>query len=611
MLRSVIDGLGNQAILGGINPLKQSQRSADPVVGLDTEYDSKTRRLICYQLAGETEEGSWGELYSGKLGVEELARHLTRRYPHARAFWLITYWSLAELQFLPVLSESFDWALYGTGSFDCSFCSSTGVELRVFDISRFFERASLGKVAESFGLRKLEYDRTRITRADLSNPRFRTYAINDARLCFQIVEALRAQFVEHGSDPLISKTAAGSTATVFRHRFIDAPIKTETPRARLAGLLSCWGGRAEALERGKFDSVYEYDLTSAYPNSVLSIKRFPTGADLREKKEVKALLKTTGFGRVIFKYKRPTHIPALPVVTQFAQVYPLSGQSWATTFEIRRALEGGAQVDLMEGWGYTGGSTQLYDMMQWALEMRRNSTGARSIAAKLMANSLIGKLAQRRGGIDVERMRAFCAEEGIPLADAIQLSSEELKALGLERPNKVGTCFMPEWNSLITGHTRAELHKILCTSDPVYCATDSVWSKTPIRKPPANLGLKRTGPGAVVRTRFGAIFPPGENPHLAHHSIWNREAGLKLIEDLGTPKEGERKYKIRRAIKLRESIRTKVRIATFVEEVRKGNTNWDGKRRLNLDGSTEPWQSVDQYLQWRKSNAASRASSRN
>jgi len=350
--------------------------------------------------------------------------------------------------------------------------------------------------------------------------------------------------------------------------------------------------------------LWEYDLESAYPNAVISIKRFPTGRDLREGD------RGNGFAKVIFEHPKGTRYPALPVVTQFAQLYPLSGLSWATTFELAQARELGAKIEILEQWTYKGGNTSLYELIQWALEIRKNSTGAKSIAAKLMANSMIGKLAQRRGGTDIEKLRKFCEKEGVSIHDAIKLSSEELKALGLQRENKVGTCFMPEWNSLITGFVRAQLHGILLQSEPVYCATDSVWSTREISHPPEKLGLKRKGPGAVVRTRFGAIFADGEDPHIAHHSIWNRGAALELIKEMDSVSEIH--YSSRRAVKLRESIRTRVRIATFLEEVRKGNTNWDGKRELLLDGTTRPWQTVDQYLTWRKSrNGKAKTTPRN
>lgn len=593
MLRSVIEKLGRQAIVGGINPLKRAQRDEDPIYGFDTEYDSETREFLSYQLSGPGLEGLWTE----DITIEAIAARIRANgngVSTRTGAWLVTFWSYAELQFLPVLSDSFDWQIYGSGSFDCAFQTEDGFELRIFDISRFFERSSLAKVAQSFGLKKLDWDRTRVTRKDLDNPKFREYAINDARLCRQIMELLRSQFLELGADPLISKTAAGSTATVFRHKFVKEPITTKLPKARIAGLNSCWGGRAEAFQTGHFPQLWEYDLESAYPNAVLSIKRFPTGADLKEGSSGE------GFAHVIFKHPKGTDYPAIPVMTNQAQVYPLEGIAWITSFELARARELGAEIEVLEQWYYRGGDTSLHELIEWALEIRRNSTGAKSIAAKLMANSLIGKLAQRRGGTDMEKLRAFCEKEGVSIHDAIKLSSEELKALGLERPNKVGTCFMPEWNALITGFVRAQLHGILQMSNPVYCATDSVWSTKPIKDPPKGLGLKRTGPGAVVRTRFGAIYPPGEEPHIAHHSIWNRKAGLDLIKEFD--KISEIHYPIKRAVKLRESIRTRVRLATFLEETRKGNTNWDGKRELLPDGTTRPWKTIEDHLKWRKAN---------
>lgn len=593
MQREIIEKLGRKAIVAGIDPLKRERLSEAPVVGFDTEYNSKTRKLICYQLAGERGAG----VYLGKLTPEILATKCREVAGPSATYWLVTFWSYAELQFLPVVSKSFGWNLYGAGSFDCAF-SVSGVELRIFDLARFFERQSLARVAESFGLKKLDYDVSQVTRAALRDPRFLEYARNDAVITREIIEKLRAEFLPLGADPLESKTAAGTSAAVFRGRYVHKKLRCTIPKARLAGLYSCWGGRAEVFRRGRFPRVIEYDLESAYPRAAVTIGRFPTGGDLFEA-DLKTLEKLPGFARVIFRHPPDTAYPALPVIEGGSQLYPLEGTSWASSYEIRRALELGASVEVLEGWAYRGGSTALADFMLWALETRKGAQGAKSTAYKLMANSLIGKLAQRRAGVDIEKLRQFCEDEAVSIYDAIRLNGEELKTLGLAREAKVGTCFMPEWNSLITGYTRARLNEILYLADPpVYCATDSVWSLRPIVKPPPDLGLKREGRGIVVRTRLGGIFAPGARPHLAHHSIHTRAAGERLLRGLG--KIDRIRYRSRRAIKLRESLRRRLRLGTFLSELREGSTAWDGKRRLESSGATVAWRSVSDYLLWKK-----------
>lgn len=600
MLRSVIEKLGKRALSAGIDPLARDQRSGDPVLGFDTEYDSKTRKLVCFQLAGEQGSG----LYTERLSVESLARRARGLIePGAKSVWLATYWSYAELQFLPVLRRSFGWRLYGAGSFDCIFCADDGFELRVFDLARFFERSPLAKVAVSFGLEKINYDTKRVTKKSLRNPEFLRYAIRDAELCYQIIDAMRYQFVPMGADPLLSKTAAGTAATVFRRRFLRDKVRCDLPAARLAGMASCWGGRAEVFRRGKFPCIYEYDFESAYARAAVTIGRFPAGSDLQSVSSLRTLLerKHAGFAKVIFRFPEGTRVPSLPVMTRFAQVYPLRGISWATSFELRRALDTrGTKLELVEGYGYSGGDSSLVNMIAWALELRRGATGARSLAGKLLANALIGKLAQRRQGIDIEDLRTWCEKMRVDIRDAIALAPEELGALGIERIAKVGTCFAPEWNALITGYIRARLHGILETTNPIYCATDSVWVSEPITDPPSDLGLKRQGAGIVVRTRFGGIWhngPRGE-PHVAHHSVWKREAGIRLLEGVDTMRS--LRYYSRRAIKLRESLRRRLRLATFLRELRVGDSSWDEKRSLLPDGSTRPWGDVEEYLAARK-----------
>lgn len=592
MQRKLVESLGKAAILGGISALARCQESAEPFVGFDTEYTSRGNRFLSYQLAGEKGSG----LFTEGITIETLEARCMSVAGDFESCWLITFWSIAELQFLPILTRSKNWRLYGAGSFDCEFETENGRKLKVFDISRFWSspRQSLRQVAEAFGLKKLEYDTTKVTKKSLRDPAFIKYAVNDAILCYQLMQMLRAEFLPLGADPLISKTAAGTAATVFRRRIEkDTRFNCQIPRARLAGLYSCWGGRAEVFERGDFEELHEYDIESAYPNAAVAIGEFPTGESLKEATTIRQVVDNKGFAQCIFRFPDSIEYPCLPIILDYGQFYPSSGIAWATSFELQEALERNCKLEMLEGWYYTSGDKSLAETMQWALDLRARSTGAQRVATKLIANSLIGKLAQRRRGIDIEKMRKVCEELGLPIQDVILLSEKELEALGLMREAKVGTCFMPEWNGLITGHVRAQLSRIIDMSEPVYCATDSVWSKKPIKTLPPKLGLKRSGPGTVIRTRFAAIY--GEKDHIAHHSIWSREAALQLL----TGTDDLIEYKILRPIKLKESIRKRIRLATFVEESRRGSKAWDGKRELLSSGKTRPWKTLDHYYKWR------------
>lgn len=595
MLESVVEELGDRIYRSVIAPLQRSSGFSGLVLGFDTEYDSKTGELISFQLSDGI-KSEWDT--SGKITVASLARLIEQVWNPEEGIEiiLVSFFSIAELQFLPVKKSSFGWREYGAGSFDCSFFDErTCYAMHVFDLARFFDKQSLAKAAEAFGMKKLDWDRARITRRDLKKKGFREYALNDSVLVARIVQALRAQFSEWEVDPLEEKTAASTAASVFRRGWIHEEITCQNNSARLAGLRACWGGRAEALHRGSFRRLYEYDLSSAYPNAAIDFGVLPCEDTWREVTTLRQVEKSIGgVAHVRFEFPSKERYPCLPVILPNCQLYPLEGEEWVTFSEITYALELGAKVTIREAWGFTRGTTVLRDYMKEILTRRENAKGASKVAYKLLANALIGKLAQRVSDIDVELLREKAIEHDILIDDLARMNKEELRAIGLESQARVGSIFMPEWNALITGHVRARIARLVREWEAVYVATDAIWTpyKIPPKTLPRDLTLKRHGPGVVARTRLGAIFDDDKNPHVVHHSIWNRTAGREILEDIDGPPI---KYRARRPIKLRESLRKSRRFGEWVVESRLAEAYWDDKRRLLPDGRTEPWKNADDY----------------
>lgn len=611
MLERLILELGRGAYERVITPLKRSSEFDGLVLGFDTEYDSRTSELVSWQLS---DGGARDSFETSKLTVARLADELVRTYG-AKAgdeIYLVSYFSIAELQFLPVKRDSFAWREYGAGSFDCSFHSDKhSITFHVFDLARFFDRQPLAKVAESFGLKKLAWKRDRVSRADLKRKGFRQYAVNDARLAAQITRALRDQFAEWRVDPIQEKTAASTAAAVFRRGWVLEDVSCDNNSARTAGMRACWGGRAEALARGSFRMVYEYDLASAYPNAAITLRELPEAGSWREVKSVaSALSMRGGFAHVDFKWRDDEPYPSLPVVLPESQLYPLRGREWITFDEIRAAVKAGCSVRILEGWGYKRGTTILADYLQEMLERRAKATGAAKVAYKLLSNALIGKFAQRVSDIDIEALRLKAEEEGILIDDIGRMTREELRALGLEAYARVGSVFMPEWNALITGRTRARIGELVRETRAIYVATDAVWTEHKLKKLPSDLTLKRSGPAIVARTRLGMIFDAKEHPHVAHHSIWTRSAAIETLQALAKGDEKRREYSVRRPIKLRESLRRGSAFGKWVEELRYAEAFWDNKRILLPDGKkTKPWPDTLTYEETQR--AARKVRSRN
>jgi len=565
-----------------IRPLQRTQVYRHAILGFDTEYTSTDGEYLSTQLASATETLFETE----KITVDRLAQWCKRLSPEHDQFTLVSFFSLAELQFLPIRTAGFNLREYGT-SFDCSFYSKRhDVSIRVFDLARFFDRQGLAKVAEAFGLKKLAWKRDRVTRADLKKRAFREYAINDAKLAFEIFNTLRAEFLDKGVDIVLTETPARTASTVFRANYVDKELANENSRARYVAMRATWGGRAEAFRRGVFPQVFEYDLPSAYPNAAVEFDSLPT-SDWKEVTSITRLDRYRGgFAHVDFAFPLHTRFPTLPVIAYNKQFYPLRGREYVTFDEIIFALSQGARVDIIEAWGFKKGTKCFREYMLDALKMRKEAKGARSVAAKLLANSVIGKLAQRAHRISVDALWKYHEETGCPLEDLMALSAEELKALDIPGEVSVGACFMPEWNALITGRTRMKLSRLIAKHEPIYCATDAIWVTKEIKHPGYDATLKRSGPGSVWRTRVGNI---GE--HTVHHAIHNRAHAAEIVRGEALPGE----YTVRRPLKLREAIKKGERIGKWVEETKLSSLEWDNKRQLRDNGETLPWIDVQSY----------------
>lgn len=606
MDRAKIDSLGAAAFSRSIRPLKRERRFRGQIVGFDTEYDSKTHELLAIQLwAGDS--GTFIEIAPRErltpLRLYHEACKLLQDNPPLILF--VTYFSLAELQFLPVVTEGFDIREYANGSLDVTFKLKLGTaQVHIFDLARWFDRRSLDRAAESMGLEKMSFDTRNVTRRTIQTKPFRRYAIHDAYLCHEILKRLRLRFVDAaGIDPVIAKTPASASASAFRNLHVKKKLFCDNNRARYMSLRCAWGGHAEVFRRGKLKGVYhEWDLSSAYPESAIRLGAFPVQGSWSEFRTLRQAARMRGgICQIRFRFRDGDRYPMLPVHVNGQMLFPLSGESYCTLEEARFASECGARVQIVEGWGYRKGTRALPDYLKWTLAERRKATGASAVMFKLLGNALIGKFAQRLTKVPIEEYYAIAEKYGFLLDEVFELTSDELQALGAKKIVSVGSVFMPEWNALITGYTRVALAEMIRSGEAVYCHTDSVWSRKRPKCSRLPFGKKMSGNVSIIRTRFASIGEPeadkvkaGES-HVAHHSIWTLDAACEMLRRF----DGDTfklEYPIRRPLKFREAVRTKRKPGLWVDEKRKGSTHWDHKRRLLKSGQTEPWKDAGEYL---------------
>lgn len=611
--------LGRVAFSRSIEPLKSDRRFRGTVLGFDTEYVSKNpdgepNELLCFQL-GNGEKRSLTVVKKRErltpLKVYHQACRLLGNNPPE--IMLITFFSLAELQHLPVVSKGFNVRTYARGSLDVSF-KARYATIHIFDLARWFDGKSLANAAKALGLEKGKFDTRKVTRACLRDPVFKKYAKHDAFLVWEIMRLLRQRFLrDTGIDPLVSKTPASASAGAFRKLHVTRKLYCDNNRARYLALKGTWGGRAEVFARGRLKGQWtEYDFTSAYPTSALKLGVFPVQKSWQKVNTVGRLPQYVGgFAQVRFKFNRKERYPCLPVFTGHESIYPLEGETFCTFEEIKVALKFGAECTLIEAFGYRDGTPILADYLRWTMKERAKAKGAARVMFKLLGNAVVGKLAQRLSKVPVSEFMRLAEKYNCLVDELFELRAEELEALGAKTHVSVGPIFMPEWNGLITGYTRAALAEVVRSSEAVYCHTDSVWTKKKPKTRKLPFDAKTHGKVTIVRTRFAGM---GEKftaklvktgkAHVAHHSVWNLIAGCQMLSKF----DGQdfiRKYPIRRPLKLREAMKSGRTPGVWVQEWRCANTVWDNKRCLLDDGSTLPWRNVAEFLEVQK--AAKRA----
>jgi DNA polymerase type B, organellar and viral len=564
------------------------------ILGFDTEYDSKTREFLSFQLAGD----GWSELRTEALTLDALRARMAAHNVQP-PFRFVTYFSLAELQWLPVWSEGIEFFEGTRGSLDVLF---RGSDIQVVDLWRWYDGQSLSAAARSVGLEKLEWARDRVSRADLKDARFVEYAIHDAVLCREIALRLAAEFDPWGIDIWQARTPAGAASSYFRSHYLRERLGPPKPRVRYFALRGGWGGRAEVFVRGEVPDVREVDIRSAYPNACVSLGSMPLARDwVVAKTWREAATMVGGFGHAYFKFPTRERYPSLPMFSDGCLIYPRAGEAWATFAEFAFAIEQGADVRWIEGYGWRSGTSAARDCMLDLLEKRKAATGARKVALKLVANSLVGKWAQAVETLSINDLRRKADELECTLEALARVDPFDLELLGVRKRTEFGSCFLPEWNGLVTGYVRAQLSRMLVQSEAVYCATDAVWTPREGFSAPG-CDEKRRGPATVLRTRLAAIWEPGK-PHLAHHAIASRDfaeqsldawrRGLWGIHDVA--------YRVRRPLKPRESLKGAGRLGEWREFARTGGFGWDEKRRLLVGGDTEPWPDTQAHQKARAS----------
>jgi hypothetical protein len=235
-----------------------------------------------------------------------------------------------------------------------------------------------------------------------------------------------------------------------------------------------------------------------------------------------------GYVCVEFEFPEGTRYPCLPVhgALKDRLYFPLKGISYCTMVEIREALRLGCKIKKIKGYGFKPSDKEInHDLKAFMKEMLEFKTQSPKGSLehetyKLIANALIGKLAQRRAEDHLDYAQELYATYGVPLS--------KFRFKGRE---KVGSTWAPEWASLILGKARALMSQFI-NEGALMTVTDSVLlpnnasleceALKELRQVGSDLEAEPYGveSALIVRSKLYALMDAkGEIVKEAHHAV--------------------------------------------------------------------------------------------
>lgn len=609
--------------------------------------------FLTYQFAVQNFEGhivtqgvKWDPPITRKQFLEELRKFLDKSGVEwgGKRVVVAAHVSRMELQHLTPLPRIKD---YGDESWESWLDKNTVV----IDTAKLFgPRVSLATASEGSPFEKvsLEGFRGKPETHWRANPnllydedqaKFWEYARGDsAALLWRLSDLRNFVWTKFHIDLLRVHSAAGLSTRILqsriseplepakREQFLDSRERVRTRvvfdpeliECRRTALRSYAGGRREAYAQGLIPGpVYVYDFMKQYTVATLATPLPTASTKIVRMRNLEDCARMVGWARVRFKFP-PGTAPCIGVKEpRFPKlVFVREGETWTGVFSIRRALQKGAEIEFIEGWGFTPTPNEqnnpLHEYFRELLEIGKQLSGFYELFCKNLANSLIGRMIAK-----------------------IEVDDERPEDVWVKTPRRVMASFCPSYPTLILDHARTlEDQLIDLAPRMVYSHTDSAITRDPInlqhpfieyiRTLGGDVKLEMTAPYAWVLRAAVAYLPnldPNGRPKAPHHAIdcqkpdYIRTAQHMLEHPELTPRFAKIRY-----ITLKEHKKKRTPLAAYRIHGMQSRLEWDYKRKPlgePLTGSSlwtthiesETWQSVDEILETFKSKGSKQTAS--
>ncbi len=398
---------------------------------------------------------------------------------------------------------------------------------------------------------------------------FSAYAMRDAVIAYRVGEKLLEMHRE--MDVSLAVSAPHFASKVFRKTFLKETIPLPPRKVIYAALNSYHGGKNNiTVDAGYYPGVYCLDIRSAYP---YAMRGFPSFSNA---KLYRALSGTrtpkTGeyfppFG--IYKISGIANECKWPIIYDH-KFKPVTGSFeniWITGFELNEALRL-KEVKLTYVYGYYYDAEKDTVASPFAAYVdeffKRKDTAKDKIYRefwKLLLNSLYGKFIQTRGVSSITNLVYDMDEKKL-------IEDSSIVASGL---------FNPFIASLITGHTRAYLHRIEHENKALHSSTDGIITQRKPKEIPGlgGLSIEAEGDALILRNKLYVIYAPRKRgskklkskvyrgKEIIKYALHGFHGDVNTLEVMW--KRGIREYEYTKVNKLRESLRRKLQVNDFVK----------------------------------------------
>jgi hypothetical protein len=417
------------------------------------------------------------------------------------------------------------------------------ISVKLLDGTGFYKisldsAAKMLGLGEKYELSKLE--RSLFSRNDLEDVEFLRYARRDAYITRLIGEYIQEQHRTYSIPTTIS--APHFASTVFKTQFLKGRIGVPSANLEQAGLYSYHGGKNGFYLEGptEYSSIYQYDITSAYPEAMRQLPDIETGAWTKTR-----------------SYQNGKHALYLVTLQYYSCIYHgmqnhdgsrsitgLITDTWITGYELDALVRHGeCRILSCHGFLFNGDAGgALSEYVDRFFHVKRYSTGPERETAKLLLNSLYGKFFQKQpigtvGTYDFDKQGWIATDPT------------------LDYDYEAGGLYNPPIASLITGYVRAKIHDLEHKYESIMTSTDGLFGT--VAPDPTDLGKELgqlsvdNGRLRIWRERLYRFDVEGKSPKFALHGF---HAGLSDLTEIPLAR-GEYLYEGRQMITLKMSTR--------------------------------------------------------